>query len=206
MVGTSMSEDAIECTVRSLQWIYAIIIALSIGEAFKQCVPVPDADMEKCRIHWDRLPSLFSLLVLIVPFYQGMTQWFLRMYCADQILQPYGLWLLVDCTAFTVEAGLFFMLARSLPKSLWCRFNCTAAVLLCFDILWGAFAWEYRTSSISSWVIVNVCTVPVLVGVFLVFRKRAPRFGMLASLIVLLVLFARTVVDYWAGWRFYFPR
>lgn len=81
-----MSEDAIECTVRSLQWIYAIVIALSIGEAFKQFIPVPDFDIEKCRIRWDRLPSLLSLLVLIVPFYQGMTQWFSRIYCADQIL------------------------------------------------------------------------------------------------------------------------
>ena len=200
-----MSENAIESTVKSLQWIYAIVIALSIGEAFKQFVPDSDSDSEKRGIQWDRLPSLLSLLVLIVPFYQGMTQWFSRMYCADQIQQPYGLWLLVDCTAFTVEAGLFFILARSLPKSLWCRFNCTAVVLLCLDILWGVFAWEYRTSSISSWVIVNVCTVPVLVGVFLMFRKRATRFGMLASLIVLLVLFTRTLVDYWTGWRFYFP-
>lgn len=201
-----MSQDAIETTVKSLQWIYAVVIALSIGEAFKQFVPVPDLDPDKCKIQWSRFPSLFSLLILVVPFYHGMTRWFSEMYRTDQALQSRGFWLLVDCTAFTVEAALFFILARSLPTNLWRRFNCTAVALLCLDIAWGVFAWIYRTSSISSWVIVNVCTVPVLVGVFLAFRKRSRRLAISVSLVIPVVLFIRTVFDYCAGWQFYFPK
>jgi hypothetical protein len=200
-----MSNEAIECTVKSLQSIYGIVIALAIAEAFKQFVPSPDSDPAKCGIKWSHLPSLLSLLALVVPFYHGMTRWFSVAYYADEILQPYGFWLLVDCVAFTAEAGLFFILARSLPTSLWWRFTLTTVALLGLDILWGVFAWKYRTNLIISWVIVNICTVPVLVGVSVILRKYAAQLPLLASHSVLVVLLVRTTVDYWTGWPFYFP-
>ncbi len=199
-----MSDKAMQSTVESLRWIYAVIIALSIGEAFKQFVMDPDHS-SKSRVQWDRLPSLLSLLITVVPFYQGMTQWFSVMYSPVQTHQPYGLWLLVDCSAFTLEGGLFFVLARSLPKELWSRFNYGAIALLCLDILWGVLAWICRTSSIRSWVIVNICAVFILMGVLLIFRRSALRPAMLASLVVLMVLLGRTVADYWTGWPYYFP-
>lgn len=200
--GVDMSEEVIQSTVKSLQCIYAVVIALSIGEALKQLVPDPLNSSESPRIHWDRLPSLLSLLILIVPFYQGMTRWFSDMYCTDRIQQTYGLGLLVDCAAFTVEAGLFFVLARSLGKNLWWQFNCTVVVLLGLDIVWGVFAWRYRTITISSWVIVNVCTVPFLTGVLYAWYKTT---SWLAISLASLVILARTVADYWTGWQFYFP-
>ena len=46
-----MNEKAIELTVESLRWNYGIIVALSIGEAFKQfLLPSDDADMS--GIQW----------------------------------------------------------------------------------------------------------------------------------------------------------
>ena len=202
-----MNEMVIESTIKSLQWIYAIVIALSIGEAFKQFVPVPNTDMEKCRIQWDRLPSLAALLILVVPFYYGMTRYFCEMYYAHGTDASYGKWLLFDCAAFTVEAGLFFVLARSLSSALWWRFNGTIVALLCLDIVWGVFVWNlHQCPMISPWVIVNVCAVPLLVGVYMIFRNRATRLPLLASCGVLVVLLARTLADYWAGWEFYFPK
>jgi hypothetical protein len=198
-----MNEMVIESTIKSLQWIYAIVIALSIGEAFKQFVPVPNTDMEKCRIQWDRLPSLAALLILVVPFYHGMTRYFCEMYYAHGTDASYGKWLLFDCGMFTVEAGLFFVLARSLGKNLWRRFNYTVLFLLGLDIVWGMFAWRYRTSSVSSWVIVNVCTVPVLVAVLSALRKGTSWLG---TSLAFLVLLLRTVADYWTGREFYFPK
>jgi hypothetical protein len=162
MGGIDMSEEVIQSTVKSLQCIYAIVVALSISEAFKQLVPYPVSPSKKCGIQWNYLPSLISLLILIVPFYQGMTLWFSNMYCTDQTNQTYSLWLLVDCVAFTVEAGLFFILSRYLPKDLLRRFHCIVIAHLFLDIVWGVFAWKYRTSLISSWVIVNICTIAFL--------------------------------------------
>lgn len=208
-----MSGNAIECTVRSLQWIYTIVIALAIGEAFKQFVPEPDRQRvtgadpgtKECRIQWDRLPSLFSFLALVVPFYHGMTRFFSVMYSPGRISASYGAWLLIDCVAFTAEAGLFFVLARSLPKHLWWRFNHATVALLCLDIVWGVFVWKCRQCPISSWVVVNVCAVPLLAGVYLFFN-RVRGLAVLAPWAMCVLLLSRTVADYWTGWPFYFPR
>lgn len=198
-----MSQDAIECTVKSLQWIYAIVIALSIGEAFKQFVPDGDPGLNKPGIRWDRLLLLCSLLVLVVPFYQGMMRFFSDMYSRDKIDGYYGIWLLLDCSIFTAEAGLFFILARSLSKDLWLRFAWTVMVLLALDIEWGALVWKLRSSSISWWVIVNLLSVPCLAGVLWRFHRSKSWWAVLATSFVIL---ARTVADYWTGWQFYFPR
>jgi fumarate reductase subunit D len=203
-----MSQEAIECTVRNFQWIYTVVIALSVGEAFKQFVPDRRLRQQKSGVHWDQLPSLLSLLFLVVPFFHGMTRFFHIMYSKEKINELYGAWLLVDCATFTVEAALFFVLARSLPTSLWSQFSVTVMVLLWLDIVWGVFTWKYRTSLISPWVIVNVCTMPALMGVFLFLRsrKRTPRLAVTASILVLGGLVIRTVVDYSTGWAFYFPK
>lgn len=206
MGGTDMSEDAIECTVKSLQWIYAVVLALSIGEAFKEFMSNADHRNGKYVIQWDRLPPLLSLLLLVLPFYHGMARWLYDMYCTDQVHGAYGHWLLVDCVTFTVEAGLFFVLARSLDRSLWWRFNCTVAVLLAVDIVWGAFMWGCRSSSIDSWVIVNVCTVAILMAALFVFRKRKGETSLSILSLFLVVILVRTILDYWTGWDYYFPK
>lgn len=197
-----MSDSPIECTVKSLQWIYAIVIALSIGEAFKQFVPDPDLGQNKRRIRWDRLLFLCSLLILVVPFYHGMTRFFSDMYSKEKIDGCYGIWLLLDCSVFTVEAGLFFVLARSLSKDLWLRFAWTVMVLLVLDITWGGLVWALRPSSISSWVMVNLLSVPCLAGVMLGFCKSKSWWAVPVTSFVIL---ARTVADYCTGWQFYFP-
>lgn len=195
-----MSEKAVPSTVESLKWIYGVVIALSITEAFRQFAL--DGNSTVAGIQWDRFLPLFSLLLLVVPFYHGMSRYFCEMYDPSKIDRHYGLWLLVDSFAFVVEAGLFFVLARSLSRPLWLQFNVAVITLLFGDVLWGVFAWRYRTCSISFWVIVNLCTVPFLVAILLVSRNGASWWGMSLASFVILV---RAMADYWAGWRFYFP-
>jgi len=203
-----MSGGASECTVKSLQWIYTIVIALSIGEAFKQFMPngAPGNGEAKYVIQWDRVAPLLSVLLLVIPFYHGMARWFSTIYCTDEAHQPYGGWLLLDCAAFTVEAGLFFVLARSLDRSLWRRFNWTVAVLLAFDIVWGVLAWGCRSSSIASWVIVNACMVLILTAALFILRKHKGHPSLSMLLFFLLVILVRTILDYWTGWDYYFPK
>jgi hypothetical protein len=201
MGGTDMSERGIRSTVSSLEWIYGVIIALSITEAFMEFAS--NADSRTPGVQWDRLLSLCSLLLLMVPFYHGMSRYFCEMYDANRLNPYYGLWLLADCVAFTVEAGLFFILAHSLPKSLWLQFNLAVIVLLFWDVLWGAFVWKCRTNVISSWVIVNLCAIPLLTAVVLCLRRSASSWGV--SLAFFVILF-RAVADYWTSWEFYFPK
>lgn len=196
-----MPGKAVSSTAEDLRWIYGVIIALSIGEAFTQVVLPPDSGV--LRIQWDRLPSLCSFILLVVPFYHGMSRYFSEMYDIAKMGHHYGLWLLLDCLAFTVEAALFFVLARSLPKCLWTHFTLTVLVLLFWDVLWGAIAWKYRTNTISSWVIVNLGTIIPLGAILLALRTSTSWWAVsLATLIVL----GRTVADYGTGWGFYFPK
>lgn len=196
-----MSRRTVESTVESLKWIYGVVIALSISAAFMQFGF--DADSGVPGVHWDRFLSLCSLLLLVVPFYHGMCRYFCEMYDTKRIGPHYGLWLLADCLAFTVEAGLFFILARSLPRSLWLQFNLAVIVLLFWDVLWGALVWKCRTNVISSWVIVNLCTIPLLTAVVLCLRRTASWWGVSLAFLVVLV---RAVADYWTSWEFYFPK
>jgi hypothetical protein len=198
-----MSEMVIQSTIKPLQWIYAIVIALSIGEAFKEFVSSSDTDRIERGIHWDRLPLLASMMILVVPFYHGMARYFCEMYCAHGTDESYGKWLLFDCSVFTVEAGLFFILARSLPKQLWWRFCMVVMVILCVDIEWGAIVWKYRTTLISDWVLINLLTAPFLGAVLLRLRKSSSWWPVLLTC---LIIIARTFVDYSIEWQFYFPK
>lgn len=195
-----MSEKSVRSTVKSMEWIYGIVLALSISEAFMQFVSDPSSNVP--GIQWNRLLSLFSFLLLVVPFCHGMSRYFYELYDKVQTDSHYAIWLLIDCIAFIVEAGLFFILARSLPQNLWLQFVSAVVVLLCWDVFWGSFVWKYRTKRISFWVIVNLCTIPLLLAVLLVFCRSASWWGIsLTSLVIL----ARTTADYWKGWKFYFP-
>ena len=196
-----MSQKAVQSTVKSLEWIYGIILALSISEAFLQFASDPSSKVP--GIQWNCLLSLCSFLLLVVPFCHGMSRYFFEIYDREQAGPHYGSWLLVDCTAFMVEAGLFFILAGSLAKNLWTQFVIVVVVLLFWDVLWGAFVWKWRTKIISSWVVVNLCTIPLLVAVLLRFHESTSWWGIsLTSLVIL----TRAVADYWSGREFYFPR
>jgi hypothetical protein len=196
-----MTEKKIQSTVKSLEWIYGVVIALAISEAFIGFASSVDSKVP--GLQWDRIFSLCSFLLLVVPFYHGMCRYLCEMYETTPVKPDYGRWLLIDCLAFTVEAGLFFVLAHSLPKHLWVQFSLGLIVLLFWDVLWGAFVWKCRTNIISSWVIVNLCTMPALAVVILCLRTNTSWWGV--SLVFFAVLI-RAVADYGTMWSFYFPR
>jgi hypothetical protein len=196
-----MCEKAVRSSVKSLEWIYGVVLALAISEAFLQFASDPESKIP--GIQWDRFLSLCSFLLLVIPFCHGMSRYFCEIYDREQGDPHYGNWLLIDCAAFTVEAGLFFILARSLANNVWLQFAFVVVVLLVWDVLWGRLVWKFRTNIISFWVIVNLCTLPLFGVVLLFFRTISPWWGV--SLTFLLIL-ARTVADYWRGWEFYFPK
>lgn len=49
--------DAIKSTVESLKYLYTIVLALSLGEAFKKVISDKDGE-----IHWNRLINLVPFL------------------------------------------------------------------------------------------------------------------------------------------------
>jgi len=201
--GDTMAKanEAIQSTVKRLEWIYGVVIALSISEAFMQFVAPSHQGV--CGIQWDRFWSLVSILLLVIPFFHGMGRYLDEIYVRRPTDNWYGLWLLLDCVAFTVEAAFFFALTTYLSPDRWVQFAFAILLLLYCDVLWGAFVWKLRTNLISWWVIVNLCTIPLLAGILACFHGITSWWPL--SLVFVVVL-ARTIADYTTGWKFYFPR
>jgi hypothetical protein len=195
-----MNSEAIKSSIQSLQQIYSVVLALSLGEAFRQVI-VDDPDTNHRRLDRSKFLSLVSLLALIIPFLHGMNRYLFDVYI-DRTLPRYGAYLLVDCIAFTLEASLFFVLARSLSRAQWRRFYMTVVTLLSLDIFWGGFIWYFHTPSVKPWVLVNTIFAPLI---FLISYLNRAKDSRLAPLCCASLVVSRSICDYLFSWGFYFP-
>lgn len=136
--------------------VFSVVLALALTESFKQFIADRAAERGDRVVHWDRLPALIAFLVLVFPFYQGMSRYFFTTYGnLDVLPKPYSASLMFDGIAFTCESALFFVMSRALSPSQWWRYNITVLVLLLIDSIWGVLANLIHGTPIESWIILN---------------------------------------------------
>src|SRR5690349_3554976 len=124
-------------TASFFQATFTIIVALSVGEAFKQFVADKAEKPEDRAIHWDRLPSLLTFLFLALPFFHGMSRYFFLTYTnANEVSASYGGYLIFDGICFITMSAIFFAMSRSLPAVQWRRYFCLILFLLVVDSTW----------------------------------------------------------------------
>ena len=189
-----------------LQAIFDIVLGLAVAEAFRQFVfdkPTTDDKAVEKSIHWDRLPALMALVLLIAPFYQGIGQYIHVVYQVGEHPKPYGAFLLTDCGVFMLESILFFVMSRRLSPVDWASFYGSVLILLVVDTVWGAFLWSTHYQAVVSWLLLNLISIPVFFALWFFskkvwFSKWGPVLGVCAVTV-------RTVADYWTSWFFYFP-
>lgn len=195
-----------------LKNIFTVVLALALGEAFKQFVTDMNSvkpDSPEPAIRWDRLPGLLAFLFLLTPFYQGMGRYLSHTYVEAQTLgrpEPYGRYLLIDCVLFALEAGLFFVMARALSGVHWRRFYWAVWLICVADGVWGIFVWRFQrptlTSDILDWL--KLDGIAFVVVSLMLWRltdrdsKWVPWFG-------LALMMLRTFFDYKWSWHLYFP-
>jgi hypothetical protein len=197
------SKDIIDA-IAFFKQAFTIILALALGEAFKQFVADRADKPEDRVIQWDRLLALFSFLLLIVPFYQGMSRYFFVTYSDPlKVPQPYSAFLMFDGVAFMCESALFFVMSRALSLAQWRRYYWSVLSLLAVDSLWGTVAETTHGIQIAPWIILNVVFGIILVAILFWFRREARSYS--AASIGLAAMFVRTVLDYYFSWNFYFP-
>lgn len=97
--------------------VLAVVLALALSEAFKQCVHDKKIGSEEV-VRWHNLPSLLSFLALIVPFFHGMNRGFYLTYVAPKAL-PNPSWLMIDGIVFLTELAIFFVMSRALSSPRW---------------------------------------------------------------------------------------
>jgi hypothetical protein len=147
-----MTVESMSQIVENVQSIYTIILALAVAEAFNQAIKENKPKDERPAttlagwfdcFHHSRVVSLFVFLLMIVPFFQG-NQKYLYLQYIELLHGPKpprsisALWLNFDCVVFSIEAGLFFLMARSLSAQRWQQFYATIIVLLSLDLAWAA--------------------------------------------------------------------
>ena len=155
--------DAIRSSIDSLQRLFLIIIALAIGEAFKQFVSDKNPSPTERHIYWDRLWALVAFGTLVVPFLHGMLMHFYDSHQAPTQRHPaYSGYLIFDTVMFLGESALFFVLSRSLSPSLWRTFYWTVFLLLLVDMAWGLGVSLLYGREVRNWVWVNAAAVATL--------------------------------------------
>lgn len=183
---------------------FTIVMGLALGESLKQFVAERVVKEGDRSIHWDRLPSLFSFLFLILPFYQGMSRYLYLTYIGSGDIPPhYSIFLMIDGVNFLVESALFFVMARSLAAVQWQRYYKCVLLLLLVDSVWVWASWWFHNSPTDSWMFLNVGFAPVVLLMLWVLKSRRT---LTASIVLMVIVTIRTALDYILSWStVYFP-
>lgn len=184
--------------------VFTLLMGLALAEAFRQFAAAPAGAAPARRLAWDRLPALLSLLVLILPFYQGMSRYFFLTYGRVEAMpHPYAAFLCFDSVNFLVESALFFIMTQALPAASWRRFSGAVLTLLMVDCVWVGMSTWLHASPIEPWMLVNIGASAVLLGVLIGVPRQAP--PLTVAIGVLLLVLCRSGLDYALSWSFYFP-
>ena len=177
-----MSVDSMTEIVVNIQYIYTIVFALAIAEAFNQTVRESHPDHEKHAttlaswfecIHPTRFISLIVFLMLAVPFLQG-NQKYLYLQYVEPLHRPTppksipAAWLNFDCIVFLLEAGLFFVMSRSLSARRWQQFYATIVVLMAVDFAWALVEKLRGTHVPDEWLWFDIAAIAILTAIIVV--------------------------------------
>src|SRR5271156_2811484 len=179
-----MTIDSMTEVVENIRSIYTIILALAIAEAFNQVVKDREPETEKHArtfagwfdcLHPSRFVSLIVFLLLAVPFFQGNQKYLYLQYIAPLHLPNppksiSAVWLNFDCLVFSLEAGLFFIMSRSLSARRWQQFYATIVVLMTVDFVWTIAERGHRSAVPREWLWFDLAAMLILAAIILVDR------------------------------------
>jgi hypothetical protein len=153
-----------------------------VAEAFNQAIKEnkPREEMPATTLvrwfdcfHHSRVVSLVVFLLMIVPFFQG-NQKYLYLQYIEPLHSPHppksisASWLNFDCMVFSIEAGLFFLMARSLSAQRWQQFYAAIIVLLSLDLVWAAIEKLRHSAVPSEWLWFDGLVALVLAAIILI--------------------------------------
>jgi hypothetical protein len=193
----------LERSVDSLERIYAVIIALAIGQSISILLVNPVTQtLELNSSTTANLPVFLAFAVTVVPFYHGMNRHLDECYIIGQTSAQGAL--LLDFIVFFLEAALLFATSVSVRAGL--QAFLLLGMLLAIDTLWGTISHlihkQLPSKGVSRWVVINLTTL--VLAFFWVTWSGTTGPTELAGLLVLACL--RTIADYYTSWSFYFPR
>jgi len=168
--------------VEDVQSIYTIVLALAIAEAFNQTIKENRPETEKRAstfvnwfdcVHHSRVVSLIVFLLLAAPFFQGNQKYLYLQYIeplhgANPPRTISASFLNFDCLVFSVEAGLFFVMSRSLSSNRWQQFYATIVLLLSVDFIWAVIEKKRGAIMPAEWIWFDIIAAVILTAIIAV--------------------------------------
>jgi hypothetical protein len=196
--------NALSRSVDSLKGIYAIFIALAIGNIAQTLFKDAPADIQQLEIIV-HIPALIIFFVTIVPFFHGMNR-HLDVFYIEQGCKIKGL-LLADFLIFCIEGVLLFIFTIRFKIGI--EGFAWLGILLAIDAIWALIANaihdEKLSRTVSIWALLNLITIIVAFLIYQ-FYNDLEEFTIFAFKICLVIVaILRTVLDYYYAWDFYFP-
>jgi hypothetical protein len=192
-------DGSITHTVSFFQGAFTIILSLALGEALKAFT----SDNQEQPLYWDRLPTLLAFLVVFSPFFQSMSQYFYAAYLDPKTaLAFYPRYLVFDGVMYTLQAGCFFTMSRSLAPHRWQRFYTTVLLLVLLDIGWGGVSY-FRGVHVLGWLYMDAVVVAAILALLWFERGKPP--SLRPSCIGLAILTTTTALGYWLEPDMYLP-
>ena len=203
-------DDAVSVNIKILENFYSFLISFGLTQATARLVD--EWKSEGRNLHLLGAVILyFSLLVTIVPFYQGMNRFLFTTHVVRPLERPgfRSSPMLLDIYAFLIMSCLLFAMGRFLSSPTEFFYLWTALLLI--DILWSLIVWRVQKSARPIWVANNAIWLVAAWAYWgVVHATYLPSLVPGVPQLMLpygFVLFeiARTVADYKINWPFYFP-
>ena len=195
-----------ERSVNNLQRLYAIVVSLSIAYTLKGLIEVISASgLTNIAEYYNELFMFISFIFIVIPFFHGANRYLDATYVTgERNATHYGL--LVDFIALFVEGLALFglgMVADNLRV-----FYSLLVGLLFFDIVWVGstnFTAKNETDKVpkfKKWAVINaIAMAAILVSVW----SNLWEGEFVKSIMLVLIVMARTIYDYVSVWEFYYP-
>jgi hypothetical protein len=201
-------DDAVAANIKILENFYSFIISFALTQATMKFADGWIAD--GISMHTLGRGILYiSLLITIVPFYQGMSRFLYETHIVRPIEKPNSRStpMLLDIYAFLLMSCLLFAMGRFLDDPV--VFFYLWSSVLALDIAWAILVWWIQDSRRPIWATNNFCWLFLawLYWGALDLWAPLPLNGVEPLTTYGFVIFqiARTLCDYRINWQFYFP-
>jgi hypothetical protein len=193
--------EPIAKSVRNLENLYAVVVAVALTLAVQQLV------IEGGRspaFRWSVLWALVGFVVTLVPFYHGSERHLEATFVEAETTELRPLRLLWDFVVLFVEACVLLAIGALVahPSSM----LVALIVLFLIDIVWGLVAKFFLRSGENVWTWAMINSVAAFVfGLLYVLDHTVGISDLLLSVLIMVTSVARSTADYAFGWTFYFP-
>ncbi|MEC4591908.1 DUF1937 family protein [Nitrospirillum amazonense] len=197
-------DDSVSANIKVLENFYSFVISFALTQATMKFIDTCISSGSNVDIYGE-LALYISILILIVPFYQGMNRFLYDTHVVRPIKKPNDPTspILLDIYAFLLMSILIFSLGRFLDDPRVFFFIWSS--LLFVDIIWSITVWKIqggRKNPIWAWN--NLTFLIVSWAIWIAFYHFSIKFPYSDYVFVILNV-ARTLNDYKQNWSFYFP-